>query len=85
MADPQAISRARAHKTTMQVLSQTSESPELRQSAMAILDCMEWLDSNFDDLQAIFESLRQQSAALQEISQRINKIDGKGVDYQTTP
>lgn len=78
MVDQSAINKALAHKQAMQVIAQTASSQEIKQAANAILDCMEWLDSNFDDLQTIFNSIREQKEMINLIAERLHAIDGRG-------
>jgi hypothetical protein len=78
MVDQAAINKALAHKQAMQILTQTASNQETKQAAFALLDCMSWLDSNFDDLQTIFATLREQRVLIVQLAERLHRIDNLG-------
>jgi hypothetical protein len=78
MVDQAAINKALAHKQAMLMLTQTASSNEIKQAAFALLDCMEWLDSNFDDLQTIFATLREQRELIAQLAERLHRVDNRG-------
>lgn len=78
MVDQAAIIKAIAHKQAMQMLTQTGSSQEIKQAAFALLDCMDWLDSNFNDLQTIFSTIREQRELISQLAERLHRIDNLG-------